>query len=145
MAKSLNEVNLIGNVGSVEPQQTKGMSVTRISVATSYSKKDKDNEWQDITEWHRVVLFDKLADIAEKYVQKGNKVFIKGQLKTDKYTDKDGIERHSTNIVAREIILLTPKNGGETKDEYKSAPATKQDYSKIKAPENDFIDDDIPF
>ena len=117
MARGINKVILVGNLGA-DPETrftANGGAITNIRLATSESWKDKQTgENQERTEWHRVVLFGKLGEIAGEYLKKGRQVYIEGSLRTNKYTDKDGIERYSTDIVANEMQMLGgPGGGGE--------------------------------
>lgn len=129
---SINKVIIIGTLGR-DPEtrfNPSGDSVTRLSVATSWKGKGEEQ-----TEWHRVVMFGKLAEIADKYLRKGSQVYIEGRLQTSKYTGKDGVERYSTDIIASQMQMLGGK--GET--------STRPAQQKQDKP---FIDDnleDIPF
>lgn len=113
MGRSLNEVNLIGRVGGdPEVKYTQsGKPVANFSVATDESWKDSNGEKHEQTEWHRIVVWQKLAEIAGEYVHKGDLIYLKGRLVTRKWTDQNGGERQSTEIVTREIIFLQSKNG----------------------------------
>ena len=113
MSRGVNKVTILGNLGQ-EPEirltasQTK---VAKISIATSDSIKDKETgEYTSVTEWHSVVFFNKLADICEKYLKKGSKVYIEGSLKTTKWTDKNNVGRYRTEIMGRELQMLDSKN-----------------------------------
>ena len=111
---SVNKVILIGNLGR-DPETrytTGGDAVTTLNIATSEQWKDKSGEKQERTEWHRVVLFARLAEIAGEYLKKGRSVYIEGRLQTRKYTDKDGVEKYSTEIVADRMQLLGGREGG---------------------------------
>lgn len=117
MARGINKVILVGNLGN-DPEvryAQSGSAITTISVATSESWKDKDGNPQERTEWHRVKFFGKLAEIAGEYLKKGSQVYIEGSLRTEKYTDKSGVEKYSTDIVANEMQMLggKPGMGGE--------------------------------
>src|SRR5437868_12300990 len=121
MAGSVNKVILVGNLGK-DPEvrrMTSGDPVVNLSVATSETWRDKSSgERKEKTEWHRVVIFNKnLAEVAEKYLRKGAKVYIEGQLQTRKWTDKDGQEKYSTEVVLQnfrgELTMLDSRNGGE--------------------------------
>src|ERR1700744_3210744 len=121
MAGSVNKVILVGNLGK-DPEvrrMTSGEPVVNLSLATSESWRDKaSGERKEKTEWHRVVIFNKnLADVAEKYLRKGSKVYVEGQLQTRKWTDKDGQEKYSTEVVLQnfrgELTMLDGRNGGE--------------------------------
>ena len=120
MAGSVNKVILVGNLGK-DPEvrrMTSGEPVVNLSVATSESWRDKaSGERKEKTEWHRVVIFNKnLADVAEKYLRKGAKVYVEGQLQTRKWTDKDGVDKYSTEIVLQnfrgELTMLDTKGEG---------------------------------
>src|SRR5512134_2028556 len=105
---SVNKVILLGNLGR-DPETrytTGGDAVTNLSIATSEQWKDKSGEKQEKTEWHRVVLFGRQAEVAGEYLKKGRSVYIEGRLQTRKYTDKDGVEKYSTEIVADRMQLV---------------------------------------
>jgi single-strand DNA-binding protein len=105
---SVNKVILLGNLGR-DPETrytTGGDAVTNLNIATSEQWKDKAGEKQERTEWHRVVLFGRQAEIAGEYLKKGRSVYIEGRLQTRKYTDKDGVEKYSTEIVADRMQLI---------------------------------------
>jgi single-strand DNA-binding protein len=105
---SVNKVILLGNLGR-DPETrytTGGDAVTNLSIATSEQWKDKSGEKQERTEWHRVVLFGRQAEIAAEYLKKGRSVYIEGRLQTRKYTDKDGVEKYSTEIVGDRMQLI---------------------------------------
>ena len=120
MAGSVNKVILVGNLGR-DPEvrfSQSGAKIVNMSVATSESWKDKETgERKERTEWHRVVIFnDRIGDVAEKYLKKGSKVYLEGQLRTRKWTDKSGQEKYSTEVVIErfrgELTLLDSKGGG---------------------------------
>lgn len=116
MARGINKVIIVGNLGAdPETRYTQsGGAITSIRVATSESWNDKQSgEKQERTEWHRIKFFGKLAEIAGEYLKKGSQVYVEGALRTDKYTDKDGIERYSTDIIANEMQMLGGRPGGE--------------------------------
>lgn len=125
MAGSVNKAIIIGNVGKdPEVRSTQGgKKVVTLSVATSETWKDRNSgERQERTEWHRVVLFnERLADVAEKYVRKGSKVYLEGALQTRKWTDQSGAEKYTTEIVMQqfrgELTLLDGKGGGGASDD----------------------------
>lgn len=105
---SVNKVILLGNLGR-DPETrytTGGDAVTNLNIATSEQWKDKSGEKQERTEWHRVVLFGRQAEVAGEYLKKGRSVYIEGRLQTRKYTDKEGIEKYSTEIVADRMQLI---------------------------------------
>jgi len=148
MAGSVNKVILVGNLGK-DPEvrrMTSGEPVVNLSLATSESWRDKaSGERKEKTEWHRVVIFNKnLADVAEKYLRKGSKVYVEGQLQTRKWTDKDGQEKYSTEVVLQnfrgELTMLDGRGGegggGGGGRGASEAPASFQ---------RDEMDDEIPF
>ena len=114
MARGINKVILVGNLGNdPDTKYTQGgMAVTRISLATTSVRKDKDGNQQERTEWHRVVFFGKLGEIAGEYLRKGSSVYVEGSIRYDKYTGQDGVEKYSTDIVANEMQMLGG-GGGE--------------------------------
>lgn len=116
MARGVNKVILVGNLGN-DPEiryMPQGGAVANLSVATSESWKDKNTgEMKEQTEWHRVVIYQRLAEIAGEYLRKGSKVYLEGKLKTRKWTDKDNIERYTTEIVASEMQMLDGRNEGQ--------------------------------
>lgn len=144
MSRGINKVILIGNLG--QNPNTKytpsGDAVTNISLATSESWKDKDNgKTIEKTEWHKVVFFKKLAEIAGQYLQKGSKVYIEGKLQTRKWQDKDGSDRYTTEIVANEMQMLDSKNDQVLEEQ----EPVKNEHSKGQKVDDFKEDDDIPF
>jgi single-strand DNA-binding protein len=112
---SVNKVILIGNLGR-DPEvryAPSGAAICNVAIATSRQWKDKTSgERQEETEWHRVVFYDRLAEIAGEYLKKGRPVYVEGRLKTRKWTDKDGVEKYTTEIIAAEMQLLGGREGG---------------------------------
>jgi single-strand DNA-binding protein len=165
MAGSVNKVILIGNLGrDPEVRSTQdGMKIVQLSIATSESWKDKSSgERKDKTEWHRVVIFnERLAETAEKYLRKGAKVYIEGQLQTRKWTDKDGAEKYTTEVVLSrfrgELTMLDGRGGegggtgggggGGYGDDMGSERASGPAAGRARAPagRGDDLDDEIPF
>lgn len=161
---TVNKAILIGNVGA-DPEvraMTSGDSICTLSVATSERWKDKNSgEQKEATEWHRVVLFGKLAEIAESYITKGSTVYIEGKIKTRKWTDKEGVDRYTTEIHAETMRMLgTPQGGRQQADD----SGTRQQNAgkgqqrgqqqqrgnqgggqRRPAPNYDDMDSDIPF
>lgn len=140
---SLNRAEIIGNVGK-DPEvryTTSGEAIANLTIATSSKWKDKQTgELKEQTEWHKVVLYKRLAEIASEYVTKGSKVYIDGNLTTRKWTDKDGIERYTTEIRGNNLILLGGRTGEGRQQEGRAA--SKQAPA---ASGSDDMDDDIPF
>ncbi|MCA3237405.1 MAG: single-stranded DNA-binding protein [Curvibacter sp.] len=158
---SVNKVILVGNCGR-DPEiryLPSGQAVANVSVATSSRRKDKNSgEMIEDTQWHRVTFYDRLAEIAGEYVKKGRPIYVEGRLKYGKYTDKDGIEKNTVDIIATEMQLLGGREGmGGPDDEggaprrsapaqrpAASAPAQRQAPAKSSSGFDD-MDDDIPF
>lgn len=115
MARGVNKVILVGNLGN-DPEvrySASGTAIASLSIATSENWTDKQSgEKQERTEWHRVKMFGRLAEIAGEYLKKGRQVYIEGSLRTDKYTDKAGVEKYSTDIIASEMQMLGGNEGG---------------------------------
>jgi len=165
MARGINKVILVGNLGNdPDVKYTQGgMAVTRISLATTSVRKDRDGNNQERTEWHRVVFFGKLGEIAGEYLRKGSQVYVEGEIRYDKYTGQDGQERYSTDIVANEMQMLGGRGGGGEGGGYaergdrpqRSAPPRRESAPAQRpaaAPAaqqgggfDDFADDEIPF
>lgn len=147
MARGINKVIIVGNLGN-DPETRyaqSGAAITTISVATSESWKDKEGNAQERTEWHRVKFFGKLAEIAGEYLKKGSQVYVEGSLRTEKYTDKAGVEKYATDIVANEMQMLGGKPGGEGSAQ-REKPARAAAKPEAPRQSNDpFPDDDIPF
>ncbi|KAB7777240.1 MULTISPECIES: single-stranded DNA-binding protein [Xanthomonas] len=171
MARGINKVILVGNLGNdPDTKYTQaGMAITRISLATTSVRKDRDGNQQERTEWHRVVFFGKLGEIAGEYLRKGSSVYVEGSIRYDKYTGQDGVEKYSTDIVADEMQMLGGRGegggggmGGGDRPQRSAPPRQErsgmgggggQDYAPRRqqpapqqsAPMDDFADDDIPF
>ena len=149
MSKGVNKVILIGNCGAdPEPRATAaGGQVTNVRLATSESWKDKNTgQMQERTEWHRVVFFGRLAEIAAEYLRKGSKVYVEGSIRTRKWQDKEGRDQYTTEIVAGEMQMLDGKRESEVApqavapDEPRHTPR-----APVVAVADSFADDDIPF
>ncbi|MEO5368172.1 MAG: single-stranded DNA-binding protein [Magnetococcus sp. WYHC-3] len=141
MAYSLNKVQLIGNLGQ-DPEvrfTQNGKPVANLSLATSDSWNDQQGQKQERTEWHRVVIFGKLAEIAQNYLRKGSKVYIEGSLQTRKWTDQQGQDRYTTEVVCNpfnsQMIILDSRGGGAAQaGGHAAAPAAGGDYAPAPAP-----------
>ena len=162
MARGVNKVILIGNLGA-DPEtrySASGTAMCSVSLATSENWKDKQTgELQERTEWHRVKFFGRLAEIAGEYLKKGRQVYIEGSIRSNKYTDKEGVERWSTDIIANNMQMLGGPGDGEPRSEgggYRSRPSQGRPSAAPSAggarasepppPDNGgFEDDDIPF
>jgi single-strand DNA-binding protein len=152
---SVNKVILVGNLGR-DPEtryNPEGGAITNISIATTETWKDKaSGEKQERTEWHRVVFFNRLAEIAGEYLKKGSQVYVEGGLRTRKWQDKEGKERYTTEIVAERMQMLGSRSGmgdagARDRGEEDKAPVTADEGKPAKKPAGKFddMDDDIPF
>lgn len=150
MARGINKVILIGNLGR-DPEMRytpNGLAVANVTIATSEAWKDKQSgEMQERTEWHRVVFYQRLAEIAGEYLRKGSKVYIEGRLKTTKWQDKTtGADRYTTEIVAENMQMLDSKGGASGSDYQASqAKANTAPAQEAAAPALEAFEDDIPF
>lgn len=175
MARGINKVILIGNLGA-DPEvryMPSGGAVTNVTLATSESWKDKNSgQMQERTEWHRVVFFNRLAEIAGEYLRKGSKAYIEGSLRTRKWTDQSGQDRYTTEIVASELQMLDSRGGegggmggggyapnsdpgygqpqgqpqGQSQGRPQQAPRNPPQQAPVQQPPAfDDFDDDIPF
>ena len=139
MSNGVNKVLIIGNLGSdPEIKYTKaGDPVANLSIATSESWKDKNSgDLQEKVEWHRVVMFSRLAEIAEQYLKKGSKVFVEGKLQTRKWQDQEGKDRYTTEVVAKEMTMLDSRSTSQAQE---NSPIVESEK-----PKDDF-EEDIPF
>jgi single-strand DNA-binding protein len=157
MARGVNKVILVGNLGA-DPEtrsMPSGMTVTNIRIATSESWKDKaSGAQQERTEWHSIALFGRLGEIAAEYLRKGSQVFVEGKLRTRKWQDKQGNDRYTTEIIADNMQMLGARGGGggmsgggATAERGGSSAPPRDDYDQSSPPaggKEDF-DDDIPF
>lgn len=155
MARGVNKVILIGNLGS-DPEvryTPSGSAVANVNLATSESWRDKTSgELQDRTEWHRIVFFNRLAEIVGEYLHKGSKIYVEGSLRTRKWQDKNGVERHTTEIIANEMHILDSRAGNgahasshEHRDDGEQAiKIHPQPVAEAVRTADDF-EDDIPF
>ncbi len=168
---SVNKVIIVGNLGR-DPEvryMPSGDAIANIAVATSYKSKDRNTgEQKETTEWHRISFFGRLAEIVAQYLKKGSSVYVEGRLQTRKYTDKDGIERYATDIVAENMQMLGGRQGmgggdmpmddgggyGEQQQSSRPAPAQRPQQQQQAAPPRPApkpapnfsdMDDDIPF
>lgn len=144
MPRGINKVILVGNLGA-DPEtryMPSGSAVTNLSIATSEQWKDKQSgEQKERTEWHKVAMFNRLAEIAAEYLRKGSQVYIEGKLRTRKWQDRDGNDRWTTEIIADEMQMLGGRGGGG------SAPMSSGSGTSSAPPQPpaDEFDDDIPF
>jgi len=154
---SVNKVIIVGNLGK-DPDvryTPAGDAIANIAVATSYHTKDRNTgEQKELTEWHRISFFGRLAEVVSQYLKKGSSVYVEGRLQTRKYTDKDGIERYATDIIAENMQMLGGRQDAQESAPPAAAPATGKGKGKGKpaeqsasrpAPNFSDMDDDIPF
>ena len=168
MARGINKVILVGNLGA-DPETryaASGSAIANIRIATSESWRDKQTgETQERTEWHRVVFFNRLAEIVGEYLRKGSQVYVEGSLRTRKWQDQSGQDRYSTEIVASEMQMMGGRGGegagaprpgaGQNMDQSQGQPAPAQNQGFRDSPpkqqpaaavaDDGFADDDIPF
>lgn len=171
MARGVNKVILLGNLGNdPDVKYTQGgMAIATLSVATTYSRKDKDGNFQEKTEWHRVKLFGKTAEVAGEYLKKGRQVYIEGRIEYGSY-EKDGVKHYTTDIIGEDMQMLGGGEGGGQRgggegggyqqrssggggnfgsggDRQQRAPAQRRDPAPAKPANFDDVpfDDDIPF
>ena len=163
MARGINKVILIGNLGNdPDVKYTQGgMAIATLSVATTSSRKDRDGNFQEKTEWHRVKLFGKTAEVAGEYLKKGRQVYIEGRLEYGSY-EKDGVKHYTTDIIGDDMQMLGGGEGqrsgggyGEDRPQRSAAPRRDSAPAQRAAPAaaaqqagggfDDFADDDIPF
>jgi single-strand DNA-binding protein len=151
MARGINKVILVGNLGA-DPETRalpSGTTVANIRVATSESWKDKQTgDMKEQTEWHHVAMFGRLGEIAGEYLRKGSQVYIEGRLRTRKWQDKQGNDRYTTEIVANEMQMLGGRGGGGAGGEAREARESREPKEAGAVPtstERDEFDDDIPF
>lgn len=148
---SVNKVILIGNLGR-DPEiryMPSGDAMANISLATTENWKDKNGEKQEKTEWHRVVMFGKVAEIAGEYLKKGSPVYFEGRIQTRKWTDKEGQDRYTTEVVADRMQMLGSRSGGSARsmpeEEAAGATAGKSSGGGKQGGGFDDMEDDIPF
>lgn len=155
MARGINKVILVGNLGQ-DPEvryTPAGAAVTTISVATTEAWNDKEGNKQERTEWHRVVFFSRLAEIAGEYLKKGSQVYIEGKLRTNKWQDKSGNDRYTTEIMANEMQMLGGRpgsgggmgGGGNMPSAPKNNNTSNNNNNNDNGPNYDDFDDEIPF
>ena len=163
MAKSVNKVILVGNLGK-DPEvkyTPSGIPVAKFSLATNERFKDKNGEWQDRTEWHNIVAWQRLAEIVGEYVKKGSKLYIEGKLQTSSWEDKQsGEKKYRTEIIAQDLVLLGGRGEGDSEGRSRSASAHNSSFDQRNSHHSDDLqhqessgggssttitDEDIPF
>lgn len=147
MPKSVNKVILVGNIGR-DPEvkfTPSGVPVAKFSIATSERFKDKGGEWQERTEWHNIIAWQRLAEIVGEYVKKGSKIYIEGRLQTSSWDDKkSGEKKYKTEVVASDLVLL---GGGESDGESRPRRETRETVPAGRQTQDstEITDEDIPF
>jgi single-strand DNA-binding protein len=155
MAKSVNKVILVGNLGK-DPEvkfTPSGVPVAKFSLATNERFKDKSGEWQDRTEWHNIVAWQRLAEIIGEYVKKGSKIYIEGRLQTSSWEDKQsGEKKYRTEVVASDLVLLGGRGEGGGDSEGRSSRGGSSSYDQRSSHSEEHVpssaeitDEDIPF
>ena len=152
MAKSVNKVILIGNLGK-DPEikyTPSGTAVAKFTLATNERYKDKAGEWQDRTEWHNIVAWQRLAEIVGEYVKKGSKIYIEGRLQTSSWEDKQsGEKKYRTEVIAQDLVLLGGRGEGEGEGRSSrgasAAASSERPHGEEAAHPAEITDEDIPF
>ncbi len=142
----INKAILIGNLGA-DPEiryTQSGTQVATFNVATTERWKGQDGQMQESTEWHRIVAWARLAEICGEYLNKGSKVYVEGKIQTRKWQDQNGVDRYTTEIVAREMKMLTPKGGGMGQDSFGGGGDSGQSFPE-PPPGYGGTGDDVPF
>lgn len=156
---SVNKSIIVGRLGK-DPEITfmqSGVKIAKLSVATSFKYNDKQGNKQETTEWHKVAFFDKLADICSQYLKKGSLIYLEGRIETKKYTDNNGAEKYSTQIIGQTLQMLGSKQDGQQSNQQQEqqyaqasggvnrSPPQQQGYQNQKIIPVSNLDDDIPF
>ena len=145
MARGINKVILVGNLGA-DPElryTPAGSAVATFNIATSESWKDKDGNPVERTEWHRIVVWSKLAEVAGEYLKKGSQIYVEGRLTTRNWQDKDGVKRYTTEVVAQNFLMLGRKADGGGGREAAEQPAPTEDSAAAPPPRGG--EEDLPF
>lgn len=146
MSRSLNKAQLIGNLGA-DPEirsTTNGTRVATLSIATSRRWNNAQGQQQEKTEWHRVICWDKLADICERYLKRGDRIYVEGSIEYRQWEGQDGQTKYTTEIRARELIMLGGRDGGDAQRSQGSRSSAAADFSEFS---NEALagEDDLPF
>ena len=150
MARGLNKVMLIGNLGA-NPEikyTASGTAIANFNLATAESRKNKDGEREDKTEWHKVVMFGRQAEVCKDYLKKGSKIYLEGRIQTRSWDDQSGQKRYMTEIVGAFMIMLDPKGQSTLMDEPAAESTMESDSTDTMEPPPDDlpkVDDDLPF
>ena len=144
MARGLNKVMLIGNLGA-DPEiryAASGTAIASLRLATNERRRNRDGEWEDVTEWHRVVLFGKQAEMCKDYLKKGSKVYLEGRIQTRSWEDQSGQKRYSTEIIGNNLLMLDARGQDASQGSSSSQGFTG---NQQPAPRDYPDDDDLPF
>ena len=144
MARGLNKVMLIGNLGS-DPEikyAPSGTAIANFNLATSENRRNKNGEWQELTEWHRIVMFAKQAELCKDYLKKGSKVFIEGRIQTRSWEDQNGQKRYLTEVVGASMVMLDSKGTAPSRESKGTMPDAIPEPPADEFPEGE---DDLPF
>ena len=144
MSRGLNKIMLIGNLGR-DPEMRftpSGKPVTDFSIAVNRRRRSADGETSDETEWFRIVCWDRLAEIADQYLSKGTQIYVEGRVQTRRYTGNDGTERTSVDVIANEMLILTPR-GERAAGGFREPSSRGQESQETERSDEDF--DDVPF
>jgi single-strand DNA-binding protein len=136
---SLNKVMIIGHLGA-DPDvrySQNNTAIATLSVATNERYKDQNGEWQESTEWHRIVAFGRIAEVCQEYLKKGSKVYVEGSLQTRSWEDKEGVKKYTTEIKARTLFMLDGKGDSQSMEPASSVASAVHDQNSA--------DDDLPF
>ena len=149
MARGLNKVMLIGNLGA-DPEikySQSGTAIANLRIATAENRKNSDGEWEEKTEWHRLVLFGRLAEISKDYLHKGSKIYVEGRLQTRSWEDQNGQKHYSTEVVGINMIMLDSKSQDTTIEGPESQVYATPDSDTMPEPSQDSTkeEDDLPF
>lgn len=150
MARGLNKVLLIGNLGA-DPEikyTPSGTAIANLRLATAESRKNSEGEWEDHTEWHRVVMFGRRAETCKDYLKKGSKIYIEGRIQTRSWDDQSGQKRYMTEVLGYQMIMLDPKGQGPSADTQDQVDTAAPQSDSIPEPPPDDLpqaDSDLPF
>lgn len=147
MARGVNTVILVGNIGNdPEISYTQGgMAICKVSLATTDSRKDRDGNKVESTQWHRVVFFGKLGEIAGEYLRKGAQIYVSGSIRYGKFTGRDGVEKYTTDIIVDDMQMLGSREGNGKNDQRQATTHREPQPQRQANHADDFADDDIPF
>jgi len=147
MARGLNKCILIGNLGN-DPEikyAASGTAIANLSLATTESRKNREGSWEDITEWHRIVMFGKQAEVCKDYLRKGSKVYIEGRMQTRSWDDKNGEKKYTTEIVGNSMIMLDSKGDNTPHGQQSQQRSSFNSNQAPPSQQHDTPDDDLPF